>query len=275
MSGFFKKHRRKNLAAAPFPPAWRQILHQRFPLYGRLSEADRRELESHIQVFLAEKQFEGCGGLAITDDIRVTIAAQACLLLLHRPTDYYGRLRSILVYPSTYFAPSEQSAHAGVIQEEQDARLGESWEQGAVVLAWDSVRGGLHVRDQKRWIRASGGQQGAKPFQGCDMRSSGCNHGAASSVNDGHTLQPVFVFSQLGKNCAEIVGQYIQVVSSVAEIIQSQTCGFDFEVNAFGVYVGKGEDFRCSLFVELRLHAVHGVEKNTGSDEERGDDRRE
>ena len=58
----------------------------------------------HVQVFLREKHFEGCGGLELTDEIRVTIAAQACLLLLHRETDYYPKLTSILVYPAGYSA---------------------------------------------------------------------------------------------------------------------------------------------------------------------------
>ena len=60
------------------------------------------ELLGHIQVFLAEKRFEGCGGFEITNEVRVTIAAQACLLLLHRGTDYFPGLLTILVYPLTY-----------------------------------------------------------------------------------------------------------------------------------------------------------------------------
>ncbi|MGA2555736.1 MAG: zinc-dependent peptidase, partial [Verrucomicrobiota bacterium] len=70
------------MQSTPFPPAWRGILEARVPLYGRLPEPDRRELEGHTQVFLAEKNFEGCGGLAMTEEIQVCIAAQACVLLL-------------------------------------------------------------------------------------------------------------------------------------------------------------------------------------------------
>src|SRR5215212_1322167 len=104
MFGFFKRRRRERLRAAPFPPEWGQILQKNVPVYNRLSEADRRELQGHIHVFLAEKHFEGCGGLTLTDEIRVTIAAQACLLLLHRETGYYPRLITILVYPHAYVA---------------------------------------------------------------------------------------------------------------------------------------------------------------------------
>jgi hypothetical protein len=103
---------------------------------------DQRELEGHIRVFLAEKQFEGCAGFQITDTVKVVIAAQACLLLLHRPTDYYPGLRSILVYPETYVAKTRWRE----AQEETDrhtrARLGESWDRGVVILAWDSVAAG-------------------------------------------------------------------------------------------------------------------------------------
>src|SRR5688572_29808157 len=105
MFGFFKRRKlrqRDALRIQSFPPAWREALVSRFPLFNRLPECDQRELEGHIQIFLAEKVFEGCGGFEITDEVKVLIAAQACLLLLHRETDYYPGLRTILVYPDTY-----------------------------------------------------------------------------------------------------------------------------------------------------------------------------
>jgi Mlc titration factor MtfA (ptsG expression regulator) len=110
-----------------------------FPLFRILPAEDRRELEGHVQVFVNEKQFEGCGGLVLTDEIKVTIAAQACLLLLHRQTDYYPGLRSVVVYPSTYSVETTDHSNHGVVTETQASRLGESWQHGAVVLAWDSA----------------------------------------------------------------------------------------------------------------------------------------
>ena len=121
--------------------------HKNVPIYDRLPQADQRELQGHIQVFLAEKYFEGCGGLELTDEIKVTIAAQACLLLLHRETDYYPRLITILVYPHAYVAKSVEPIGGGVVQEGETARLGEAWKDGVVVLSWDDVRrgaSGLH-----------------------------------------------------------------------------------------------------------------------------------
>src|SRR5580693_4242 len=99
-----KALRRKKLRAAPFPEQWLRIIEARCPFYRRLSDDDRRELQGHIQVFFAEKRFEGCGGFVVEEEHKVCIAAQACVLLLHRETDYFPDLRSILVYPAMYFS---------------------------------------------------------------------------------------------------------------------------------------------------------------------------
>src|SRR5713101_2612581 len=102
--GLFAERRRERLRKEPFPSVWRAILERNLAFFRRLSDEDRKELLGHVHVFLAEKHFEGSGGLELTDEIRVTIAAQACLLLLHRKTDYYPELTSIIVYPTGYTA---------------------------------------------------------------------------------------------------------------------------------------------------------------------------
>jgi Mlc titration factor MtfA (ptsG expression regulator) len=135
MFGFFKRRRRNHIRAAPFPTSWRAILSETFLTYTRLSEADRNELEQHILVFLDEKKFEGCDGFQITDAVRVTIAAQACLLLLHRSTDYYPRLHTILVYPDTYVAKTRRREEDEDTDRHSRTRVGESW-VGTVVLTW-------------------------------------------------------------------------------------------------------------------------------------------
>src|SRR3954469_9693754 len=108
MFAFFKQQRRKHIRAQAFPEEWMTIIRERVLFFERLSSADQRELQGHVQVFLKEKRFEGCGGLELSDDICLTIATQACLLLLHRRTDYYPRLVTILVYPSTYMVKQNQ-----------------------------------------------------------------------------------------------------------------------------------------------------------------------
>lgn len=112
-------------------------------IFRRLSPEDQRELEGHIQVFLDEKHFEGAGGLDLTDEIRVTIAAQACILLLHRDTDYYPDLTTIVVYPTGYTAHEERPIGGGIWEEGPEDRLGHT-ARGlrALVLAWDAARHG-------------------------------------------------------------------------------------------------------------------------------------
>ncbi|MGH7939524.1 MAG: zinc-dependent peptidase [Limisphaerales bacterium] len=138
-----KRLRRKRLRARPFPEKWLWIIQDRCPFYRRLSDPDRGELRGHIQVFLAEKRFEGCGGFVVEEMHKVLIAAQACLLLLHRNTDYYPDLLTILVYPSVYVVPTTRHVGGGVMQERIESRLGESWREGALVLAWDAISNGL------------------------------------------------------------------------------------------------------------------------------------
>ncbi|HVU99975.1 MAG TPA: M90 family metallopeptidase [Verrucomicrobiae bacterium] len=138
----WKKRRRQKLRARPFPAAWSKIIEVAFPLFDRLPAEDRDELRAHIQVFLAEKHFEGCGGLDVTEEMRVVIAAQACLLLLRRETDYYPGLQTILIYPSSYRVKTTREIGLNVFHESHHHRLGEAWDSGAVVLAWDAVRDG-------------------------------------------------------------------------------------------------------------------------------------
>jgi len=141
MFSFFKSRRRAALRNEPLTPAQRALLNKNVPYLAKLDDADRAELEGLVQIFMAEKSFEGCGGLEITEEIKVTIAAQACLLLLHRETDIYPGVDAILVYPGAYRAPTRTN-ESGVMIESEQARLGESWTRGVVVLAWDHVQSG-------------------------------------------------------------------------------------------------------------------------------------
>src|SRR5437773_10756249 len=87
MFRFLKQKRRQRLRAQPFPPAWRSIITGNLPIFRRLPHEEQAEILGHDQLFLAEKHFEGCCGLDLTDEIRVTIAAHACVLLLHPAPD--------------------------------------------------------------------------------------------------------------------------------------------------------------------------------------------
>lgn len=112
------------------------------PFYQWMSNADRSELEGLLQILLAEKHFEGCGGLALSEEIKVSIVSQAGVLLLHRNTDYYPELKSILVYPSDYASSETHLIGNNVLQVNPVIRAGESWQHGVVVLSWTSVQAG-------------------------------------------------------------------------------------------------------------------------------------
>jgi len=126
---------RRQLRARRLTSEQRAIVIEHFPLWEEIPEDIRMETEGWMQVFLAEKSFEACGGLeAVTPAMQLAIAAPACLLIARRPHDYYERLRSILVYPDAFTVKDEWGV--------EDIRLGESWGSGSVVLAWQTVKQG-------------------------------------------------------------------------------------------------------------------------------------
>lgn len=137
-----RNRRRAALMAAPFPKEWMQILEKNMPFYTHLPEDLKNQLHGCIQVLLAEKQFIGCGGQEITDQVRVTIAGQASVLLLNRKTRFFPTLKIIYIYPHTYVTKAAEFDGTMII-EGQSVRLGESWHRGPVVLAWDSIAGGV------------------------------------------------------------------------------------------------------------------------------------
>jgi hypothetical protein len=140
-----RQEARRQLLEQPFPEQWQKIV-QRLPFFRSLDERGQKRVCEDLRVLIDEKGWEGCGGLEITDEIQVTIAAQASLLLLNIEHEYYKHVQSILVYPSAYkSAPSRDAA--GVVREGQ-ANLGEAWRRGPVVLSWDAtLRGALDPKD--------------------------------------------------------------------------------------------------------------------------------
>ncbi|MGJ5675718.1 MAG: zinc-dependent peptidase [Nostochopsis sp.] len=138
------KQQRNRLKKRLFSPLWNAIIENNLPIYTRLSPDERRRLQGHIQVFLAEKQFIGCQGLQVTEEMKLTIAAVACLLLLNEQGEYFPKLRSILIYPSAYFVNETVATSEYVVEERRVARLGESWSRDQVVLSWEQVQQDTH-----------------------------------------------------------------------------------------------------------------------------------
>jgi len=138
-----KARRRERLRAEPFPEPWRRMIEVRVPAFGRLSAEDQRELLGHTRVLLEEKHFEGAGGLLMRDEVRLTIAVQAALLLLRRDTDYFPRLKSIIVYPTGYVSSEPTRDDSGIWTEGDESLLGHTQRDlRAIVLSWDDVRAG-------------------------------------------------------------------------------------------------------------------------------------
>src|SRR5689334_5223915 len=124
---WWKQRRRRKILAAPFPDAWREVLRRNVAAYGRLSPEERSRLENDLRVFIAEKNWEGCNGLAITPEIQVTIAAGAARLTLGLEAEHFDQVQTILVYPDVYVARDQMLAAPGVVLEGHSAREGEAW----------------------------------------------------------------------------------------------------------------------------------------------------
>jgi MtfA peptidase len=145
--------RQNRLKRRPLTSQQQATLEYSLPMYESLSVDERRRLQGHIQVFLAQKQFIGCRGLQVTEQMKVTVAAISALLLLNERGKYFPRLRSILIYPDAYVAQESVRLAGGVVEERQVARLGESWTTDQVVLSWQQIQYDLtHWQDGQNVI---------------------------------------------------------------------------------------------------------------------------
>ena len=145
MFRWLTERRRQKLLQAPFPDAWRAILEKNVAAWAWLTAEQRTRLCELVQVFVAEKHWEGCGGLELTEEMQVTIAGMGCVMILGRDHDLFEEVESILVYPSTVKSPGQKqfvNERVGRIVQEDTALLGEAHHGGPVILAWDSVLSG-------------------------------------------------------------------------------------------------------------------------------------
>lgn len=136
---WLRRRRRERLLAQPFPVGWLTILDRNVAHYKYLSPAEQGKLQDDLRIFIAEKHWEGCGGLQITDEMQVTIAAQACLLVLGMEHNYFDRVPTILVYPKGFLNPPVQDDGNAIVIDEVDGRIGEAHYRGPVILSWKDV----------------------------------------------------------------------------------------------------------------------------------------
>jgi Mlc titration factor MtfA (ptsG expression regulator) len=139
---FYPRWRQRRVLEQPFEPQWLELVRNTLPFFVRMRDDEQKQLLDLIRLFLSEKQFHGCNGQAIDDTVRVTIAAQACLLLLNRATAVFPGTRHILVYPDAFIREGEFEDEDGVVSTLSEDLLGESWQEGKVILSWDDVEYG-------------------------------------------------------------------------------------------------------------------------------------
>jgi MtfA peptidase len=131
---------RTSLLATPLSDHQRAIVAQQVPLTRKLPSELHGKLEGKINAFLNQIKFIGCNGLEVTEEMQLSIAAQACLLVVNSDT-WYENLTTILIYPSAF--KSRQTEHNGyVVTERETVRTGESWSRGPVVLSWAHTKQG-------------------------------------------------------------------------------------------------------------------------------------
>ena len=127
----------------PLPESWRALLAARLPHVDRLNPELRARFEARVMEFLGRKKFYGCNDLAVTEEMRVLIAGQACLLILRSDAQVYPALRSILLYPTAFWVRHEEPDDIGLVYEDEVLQLGESQDWGRVILSWEDVEAAL------------------------------------------------------------------------------------------------------------------------------------
>lgn len=139
MFRWLRRRQRRRLLKQDFPDSWRSILSHNALFVASLKPVQRNRLEDAIQILVAEKNWEGCAGLTLADEHRVTIAAQMARMTLGWNEEYFEGTQSVLVYPDAYLAKSQEYMGSGVVMESQSGRLGEAWYRGPVILSWNDV----------------------------------------------------------------------------------------------------------------------------------------
>ncbi len=129
---------------AEFPEIWLRVVRRTLPFYDHLPTTVQNELCAHIKKFLFFKKFIGCAGLEVNEEMRLTVASCACLLLLNRKTQGFKAIRWIYIYPSEFIVRHSVKDAAGVVSTKKGVLAGEAWNNGRIILSWDSVKRGVY-----------------------------------------------------------------------------------------------------------------------------------
>ncbi len=154
---YFKHARRRKLLNQPFPESWLNVLTRNVGLYSRLPEPLRVRLREKTRVLVAELSWEGTKGFAVTDEMKVTVAGQAALLLLGNDDYYFERVTAIVLHPKRIIKRSQPVMLAAtlppLLQEAETELLGEAWRAGSIVLSWPAaLEGGRNAGDGQNLV---------------------------------------------------------------------------------------------------------------------------
>lgn len=152
MFHWMRSRRRRTVRDRPFPPVWDALLARSMRQYAWLDDAERQRLKAFVAVWLDEKRFEGCRGMTVTDEVRVSIAGQAGLVALGLDGEHFDHLKSVLVYPDDYAAEKTVPIGGGGELVTREERLGETWSGGSIVFSWPRVVQGGRMRDGPRSV---------------------------------------------------------------------------------------------------------------------------
>ncbi len=136
---WWRARRRRKLLAQPFPDDWERMLQAHCRHWARLTPAELSQVRNTVRLLIAEKHWEGCNGLVVTAEMRVTIAAHAALMCLGFPGVPFERLVTVLIYPDTFVATPRHRQPWGLEEDSAEPRLGEAWYQGPVILSWREI----------------------------------------------------------------------------------------------------------------------------------------
>ena len=145
---WFRARRRKRLLSQPFPGEWQRYLQQNVAVFERLPPDQQQRLVKSLRITATERSWVGCKGLVVTDEMKVTIAAQASLLLLGEDGYYFERVRAFLLYPYKMLLPAQRRHHLDDDDMEGAVIEGQAFAQGEIVLSWpDALQGGQIADD--------------------------------------------------------------------------------------------------------------------------------
>jgi Mlc titration factor MtfA (ptsG expression regulator) len=140
MFNWLRNSRRRRIASEPWPAEWDEFLHGRADFLEAYSPLEKEQWKEIVKVLVAEKSWEGVGGLAMSPEVQVVIAAHAARLTIALPEKFFDRVQTVIVRPEQYRTKMTVPIGSNLALEgdERDV-LGQAWHRGPVVLSWADV----------------------------------------------------------------------------------------------------------------------------------------